>query len=261
MKLLELQHVNVSRSSHHILRDIAWETYAGEHWVILGANGAGKTTLVRSLTGREVVDSGEVAISGRALREYSPEELGAMIGFASSSLISRLRPGQTVREVIKTAAWGQAVSFGEEYEDVDVRRTEDVACAFGVDHVIDHRFATLSEGEQQRVLLARALMSNPEVLILDEPTAGLDLGARELLMSALTEIISGADSPQLVMITHHIEEIPAGITHALLLKDGAPYYAGPIENALTSATLSELFGLPLSVTQRNGRWFAQAASF
>lgn len=246
------------RSGHTIVNDLSWQTEMGQHWVIMGPNGAGKTSVVRAVTGREHCEHGEISVVDRPVSEYAPEDLGSIIGFASSSLAARLRPGLTAREVVKTAAWGQAVSFTEEYEDLDEQRAIDVLAAFGVEHVADRRFSTLSEGERQRVLLARALMADPQVLILDEPTAGLDLGARETLMQAVTEIMSDPRSPQVIIITHHMEEIPAGITHALLLKEGRVHAAGPITDVLTGVEVSELFDIPLNVTMHDGRWSAHA---
>lgn len=246
------------RSGHKILNNLSWQTELGQHWVIMGPNGAGKTSVVRAVTGREHCDEGDIAVLGHSVDEYAPEDLGSIIGFASSSLASRLRPGLTAREVVKTAAWGQSVSFAEEYEELDEQRAIDVLAAFGVDHVAERRFSTLSEGERQRALLARALMADPQVLILDEPTAGLDLGARETLMQALTEIMSDPRSPQVIIVTHHMEEIPLGVTHALLLKDGQVNAAGPISDVLTGVEVSELFDVPLNVTTHEGRWSAHA---
>lgn len=258
MSLLELRGVTLSRSGTSILDNISWQTNEGEHWVVMGPNGAGKTTLMRALTGREHCDTGEVLVLGTSLKEHAPEDLGSLLGFSSSSLASHVRPGQTVRDVVRTAAWGQSVSFGEEYEEIDNERAQQVLAAFGVAHLSDRRFSTLSEGERQRVLLSRALMADPEVLVLDEPTAGLDLGARELLMQALTALMSIDYAPQIIVITHHLEEIPAGITHALLMKGGQVAAAGPVEEVLTGVKVSQLFDMPLSVTQNNGRWNAQA---
>lgn len=258
MTVLELRDVTIARSGAPILRNVSWRTEEGEHWVVLGPNGAGKTTLVRALTGREYCDSGEVLVLDRPLADYDPHTLGTVVGLSSSSVASHVRAGQTALDIVRTAAWGQAVSFDEEYEDVDVERAHAILAAFGVGHLADRRFSTLSEGEKQRVLLGRALMSDPEVVIFDEPSAGLDLGAREILLRAMTEIMGGRRAPQLIVITHHLEEIPAGITHALLLKDGRVNAAGPINDVLTGIELSELFDLPLNVTQDNGRWFAHA---
>lgn len=258
MNVIEIEGLSLHRSGREILSNVSWHTQNGEHWVIMGPNGAGKTTLVRALTGREHPQAGIIRISGTELTEHDPQELGARIGFSSSSVVSRLRHGMTALDVVRTAAWGQAATFGEEYEDIDNERAHDVLAAFGIAHIAGQRFSTLSEGERQRVLLARALMADPEILILDEPTAGLDLGARETLMEALREIIAAPTAPQIILITHQMEEIPVGITHALLMKDGTVAAAGSVTNVLTDIEVSQVFGIPLKVTHSNGRWNAQA---
>lgn len=256
--VLNLQGVSLTRSGQRILHDVTWATDSGQHWVIMGPNGAGKTSLVRVATGREAADEGEVVILGTPVGEHPVGNLATAIGLSSQSVASRLRPGQSARECVRTAAWGQTRSFDEEYEESDTERANDLLAAFGVGHVADRRFSSLSEGERQRVLLARALMTDPEVVILDEPTAGLDLGARELLLRALSEIIAGPRAPQLILVTHQIEEIPAGFTHAALMADGQVTHAGPIDEVLTGVNLSMVFGLPLNVTHADGRWHAHA---
>lgn len=258
MSVIELHNVTMSRSGHTIVNQVSWTTQAHQHWVVMGPNGAGKTSLVRALTGREYVDSGDIHLVDAPLSHYSSEELGTIVGFASSSLLPRVNSAMSAQDVVKTAAWGQSVTFDEEYEDVDESRAQDVLAAFGVAHVAHQRFSTLSEGERQRVLLARALMADPQILILDEPTAGLDLGARETLMRALKEIMQDPHAPQVVIITHHVEEIPSGITHALLVKDGAVHSSGPIAQVVTGVNMSELFDIPLNVTHHDGRWTANA---
>ena len=160
-------------------------------------------------------------------------------------------------DVVRSAAWGVSSPFGEEYEDVDTARARDLLALFSVAQLEDRPFHTLSEGERQRIVLARGLMSDPEVLILDEPAAGLDLGARELLIAAMAEIISGRAAPQVVLVTHHLEEIPQGITHALVMKAGEVFAAGPVGEVLTGRVLSEAFELALSVENDHGRWFAR----
>lgn len=256
--VLHLQSVSLTRSGQRILHDISWSTEVGQHWVIMGPNGAGKTSLVRVASGKESVDGGEAVVLGRPVNEHPAGSLATAIGFSSQSVASRLAPGQTARDCVRTAAWGQTRSFDEDYEDADTERANDLLAAFGIGELADRRFSSLSEGERQRVLLARALMTDPEVLILDEPTAGLDLGARELLVGALTEIISGPRAPQLILVTHQIEEIPAGFTHAALMAAGEIVYAGPIAEVLTGVNLSTVFGLPLSVSQAEGRWHAHS---
>lgn len=256
--VFHLQSVSLTRSGKRILNDVSWTTEAGQHWVIMGPNGAGKTSLVRVAAGKETADEGDVVVLGRPVNEHAGGELATAIGFSSQSVASRLSPGQSARDCVRTAAWGQTRAFDEDYEDTDTQRADDLLAAFGIAELAERRFSSLSEGERQRVLLARALMTDPEVLILDEPTAGLDLGARELLVGALTEILSGPHAPQLVLVTHQIEEIPVGFTHAALMDGGEITLAGPIDEVLTGVHLSAAFGLPLSVSQVDGRWHAHS---
>lgn len=256
--VLHLQSVTLTRSGQRILNDVSWTTEAGQHWVIMGPNGAGKTSMVRVAAGKEAADEGEVIVLGHPVDEHEAGVLATAIGFSSQSVATRLGQGQSARDCVRTAAWGQMRSFDEDYEDADTQRADDLLAAFGVADLADRRFSSLSEGERQRVLLARALMTDPEVLILDEPTAGLDLGARELLLGALSEIISGPRAPQLILVTHQIEEVPLGFTHAALMDTGEITHAGPIDEVLTGVNLSTVFGLPLSVSQVDGRWHAHS---
>ncbi len=254
--VVDLADVTVARGNTRILKSVSWTTHVGEHWVIVGPNGAGKTTLVRVISGREAPVSGTASVLGARIGSHDPAELSTRVGFASQSLAQRIPGSEKVRSVILTAAWGQSVSYHEDYEDADTGRADDLMAVFGVSGLTDRRFGTLSEGERQRVLLARALMTDPEILILDEPTAGLDLGARELLVGALNEIAGHEGSPQLVLVTHQIEEIAPGFTHAAVMSDGRIVAAGPIEEILTGVTLSRAFGLPLTAGRTDGRWWA-----
>ncbi len=255
--VIELNDVSLTRGESPILRNVSWRTQRQEQWVVLGANGAGKTSLVRVASGRIAPSSGEALFDGVSVEESQPQELAARCSLVSLSSTQRLRASTSVIDVVRSAAWGVSSPFGEEYEDVDTDRAHDLLALFSVSHLADRPFHTLSEGERQRIVLARGLMSDPEVLILDEPTAGLDLGARELLIAAIDEIISGPAAPQVVLVTHHLEEIPQGITHALVMKDGEAFAAGPIDEVLTGRVLSDAFELALSVENDHGRWLAR----
>ena len=257
--LLTLTNATCTRNGRAILDAVDWSTAPGQHWVILGPNGAGKTTLVRAAAGRTTLDQGEAAFARTPVARIDAAELATRIGFASAALASRIRPSSTVRDAVRSASWGVHVSFTEQYDDVDDRRADDLLSAFGVGALADRRFSTLSQGEAQRVLLARALMTDPEVLVLDEPTAGLDLGARETLIGALDEIIAGPCAPQVILVTHQVEEIPAGITHAAIMRDGRISASGPIDEVLTADALSDAFGLALAVGRVDDRWWARAA--
>ncbi|WP_022867897.1 ABC transporter ATP-binding protein [Schaalia vaccimaxillae] len=259
-ELLSLKNATCQRQGRRILDSVTWQTRQGEHWAVLGPNGAGKTTLVRAAAGRSGLDAGEASFVSQRLDVIDAAELATRIGFASASLTTKIRSGHTVRDVVRSAAWGLHVAPGQSYDEVDDQRSDDLLAAFGVGHLADRKFSTLSEGESQRVLLARALMTDPEVLILDEPTAGLDLSARETLVGALAEIMGGPRAPQVILVTHQVEEIPQGITHALLMKQGQIVHAGPIDEVMTSDRLSEVFDLDLRVGADDGRWWARATT-
>lgn len=259
MNLIGLGTVSVVRSGKPILDSVTWTVAAGEHWVVLGPNGAGKTTLAGILAGRTDVDAGDVTLLGSSADDHHAAELAARVGFASSEVGERLLPNETVLSVVLTAAWGQSVHFGEEYEDDDEQRGTFLLEALGMGALTHRPYGTLSEGEKRRVLIARALMADPELLVLDEPTAGLDLGGREILLQALNEIMTAPSSPNVILITHELEEIGPEFTHALLLQEGRVYQAGPIGEVLTGANLTEVFGVNLEVKQQHGRWWAFSA--
>jgi iron complex transport system ATP-binding protein len=257
--VLDLDHVTVRRGSKTILDGIDWEVAEGERWVVLGRNGAGKTTLLQVASGRMHPTSGTAGILGETMGRVDVFELRPRIGIASAALADRIPPAENVLDVVLTAAYGVTGRWREEYEEFDTGRAHDLLALFDVDGLADRTFGTLSEGERKRVQIARALMTDPELLLLDEPAAGLDLGGREELVEALAELAGDPASPVLALVTHHVEEIPPGFTHLLLLREGAVHTAGPIEQVLTSANLSDAFGLPLDVTSVGGRWTARAA--
>lgn len=255
--VLELVDARLVKGGAPLLDGVDFATRAGQHWAVLGPNGAGKTSLVRAACGRTALRSGRALLDGEDLLGIDPAELATRIALVSKSSAPSIRGGQRVRDLVRTSAWGIAVRRGEDYEEADEARCEDLLAVFGISGLAEREFRTLSEGEAQRVLLARSLMSDPEVLILDEPSAGLDLGGRELLVSALEEIIGGERAPQVVLVTHQLEEIPAGITHAALMSQGGILAQGPIEETLTGANLSTAYGLQLSAGRDNGRWWAR----
>ena len=258
--VLNLSHVSLRRGDTQILSDVSWSTRPRQHWVIVGPNGAGKTTLARVASGRVSPNSGEVSVSDTDLANADPAEVATRIGLASAAVAAKIVPTQSVLDTVRSAAWGLAVAHDEEYEDVDDARAAALMEIFGVDHLAQREFATLSEGEAQRVLLARALMTDPEVLVLDEPTSGLDLGARELLIAALSEIMKGSKSPQIILVTHQIEEIPDGVTHCAIMSQGQIAHQGPIEDVLTGVNLSQVYGMPLLAGRTDGRWWARGVT-
>ena len=252
--------VTVQRGDATLLDNVSWTIAPGQRWVILGANGAGKTTLLQVLAGALRPTTGAVSVLGESLDETDLDELLPRIGWASASLADRLPADECVLDVVLTACYASVRRGIERYDAVDEQRARELLTRLGCRRLIDRAFGTLSEGERKRVQLARALMTDPELLLLDEPAAGLDLGAREALLRTLSRLADDEDAPALVLVSHHVEEVPAGFTHALLLRDGCVVAAGPIDGILRSAALSECFGLPLLVFRHHdGRYTARAA--
>ncbi len=257
--VLDLQDVTIRRGTTTILDRLSWTVREGERWVVLGRNGAGKTTVLQVASGRMHPSSGTADLLGSRLGRVDVFELRPRIGLASAALAERIPASEVVRDVVLTAAYGMTGRWRESYEAVDESRAADLMAAFGVGAFADRRYGTLSEGERKRVQIARALMSDPELLLLDEPAAGLDLGGREELVSALAELAADRRSPVLVLVTHHVEEIPPGFTHVLLLADGRVHAAGPVDQVLTAENLTAAFGTPLQVERAGDRWVARSA--
>lgn len=261
--VVELANIEVRRQGKPILKDLDWTVKPGQNWVILGPNGAGKTTLVQLLTGRVFPsfrrdNPATAKVLGYQLGRVDLSELRTVVGIASAAERALLPARQPVLDAVISVLYGRSVRGREEYEDTDLARARDLLAIFGIAHLAERELATLSEGETQRVHIARALMSDPQILILDEPTAGLDLGARELLMMALEEIAADRRAPALVLVTHHVEEIPRGFTHAALMSEGSVVAAGKLEDVLADEVVSSVFALPLNVTSIEGRWSARA---
>lgn len=256
--VLELADVTVRRGGKTILDNVSWSIGDGERWVLLGPNGAGKTTIMQIAAGRLFPTSGTVRILDEQLGSTDVFELRTRVGLASAALAERIPAGESVLDVVLTASYGVTGRWNESYEELDTGRAEDLLGLFGVAHLAQRAFGTLSEGERKRVQIARSLMADPELLLLDEPAAGLDLGGREELMAALAELAGDSRSPVLVLVTHHVEEIPGGFTHGLVLRDGAVQAQGPLEQVLTPQHLSAAFGLELEVERHRDRWSARA---
>jgi iron complex transport system ATP-binding protein len=254
--VLDLIGVTVVRDGATLLEDVTWTVREGERWVILGPNGAGKTTLLQIAGARMHPTRGSVDVLGDRLGEVDVFELRPRIGLSSAAFADTLPAGEKVEDVVLTAAYAIAGRWREKYDDMDHRRSGDLLAAFGVRHLAERTFGTLSEGERKRVQLARSLMTDPELVLLDEPAAGLDLGGRETLVRDLAELAMDRRSPVLVLVTHHVEEIPPGFSHALLLRRGRIVASGPIGEVLTEETLSATFDIPLEVSQTGNRWTA-----
>ncbi|MDR1513220.1 MAG: ABC transporter ATP-binding protein [Propionibacteriaceae bacterium] len=250
--------VSVRRGDALILDHVTWTVDEADRWVIIGPNGAGKTTLVCLVSAALFPTSGEVELLGEVLGRVDVFELRPRIGVCSTAVAQQIPDDEAVRDVVISAAYAVFGRWREVYRESDRRRADGLMADLGVGHLVDRTFGTLSEGERKRVQIARALMTDPEVLILDEPTAGLDLAGRELLLDTLSLIVLEPRAPASVMVTHHVEEIPVGITHGLMLKRGRVVAAGPLAHVMTAPVLSATFDLPLEVGQRHGRWWAQA---
>ncbi|HEX5532225.1 MAG TPA: ABC transporter ATP-binding protein [Actinomycetales bacterium] len=256
--VLELAGVSVVRDGAVLLDDIDWSVGDGERWVMLGPNGAGKTTLLQVAAGRMHPTRGVAGILGEVLGTVDVFELRPRIGLASAALAERIPGGERVADVVVTASYGVVGRWREAYDQLDHSRAAELLDAMGVGQLRDRRFGTLSEGERKRVQIARALMTDPELMLLDEPAAGLDLGGREDLVHRLGELAADPAAPALVLVTHHVEEIPPNFTHALLLRGGKVVAQGPVEEALTAENLGAAFGLPLAVQRHGQRWSARA---
>ena len=257
--VLQMSRVAVLRGGTPILADIDWTVREDERWVVLGPNGAGKTTLLHLAGAALFPTRGTVELLGERVGAVDLGELRTRIGLSSAALADRVPQREKALDVVVTAAYGVIGRWSERYEDADVDRAQDLLARMGLRSFTSRRFGTLSEGERKRVLLARALMTDPELLLLDEPAAGLDLGAREALLRLLTRLARDQTAPPTVLVTHHVEEVPAGTTHALLLARGAVVAAGPVAEVLTGRLLSRAFGLPLVVELRDGRFAARAS--
>ncbi len=256
--VLEFAGVSVVRGQSTLLDDITWEVEEGQRWVVLGPNGAGKTTLLQLAAGRMHPTRGVAGVLSEVLGAVDVFELRPRIGLASASLAERIPGDEVVHNVVVTASYGVVGRWRESYDTPDHQRAAELLEALGAEHLADRRFGTLSEGERKRVQIARALMTDPELMLLDEPAAGLDLAGREDLVRRLGDLAADVDAPALVLVTHHVEEIPPSFTDVLLLRDGRVVAQGPIEITLTAENLSETFGLPLVLERHGERWSARA---
>lgn len=256
--VLEVHDVTVRRGGRNILDGIQWDVNEGERWVILGPNGAGKTTVVQLVSGRMHPTSGKVTIIGEEIGHVDLAELRPLVGLSSSALDARIPAAERILDVVRSASYGVTASWREEYEEEDDARAVGLLKTLGVGELVDRKFGTISSGERKRVGIARALMPDPEVLVLDEPAAGLDLGGREQLLGSLSDLAGGIYAPVMILVTHHVEEIPAGFTHALLLKNGRVFDSGELADVITSENLSGLFDTQVEVTSDSGRYTARA---
>lgn len=256
--VVHLFDVTVRRGRAVLLDSVRWNVEADERWVILGPNGAGKTTMLQIAAAQMHPTTGRAHVLGGRLGAVSLAEIRPLIGFSSAALANRVSPLEKVLDVVVSAGYGVLGRWRERYDELDFDRARDMLDSMGVSAMSTRAYGTLSEGERKRVLAARALMSDPELLLLDEPAAGLDLGGREDLLTRLSVLAEDPAAPATVLVTHHVEEIPSAFSHVMLLREGRMVASGPVAEALTADALSETFGMTLELQTMHGRYFAHA---
>jgi len=256
---LHLSRVSFVRDARVILAPLTWKVRDTERWLVLGANGSGKTTLLRIASLYEHPSTGTVDVLGERLGRTDVRRLRQRVGYLSAALGAQIRPELRCLDVVMTARYAALEPWWHRYTTADEARALECLDRMGVAWAASRSLGTVSSGEQQRVLLARTLMNRPGVVLLDEPSARLDLGGREQLVQALSELTLDPTAPPLVLVTHHLDEVPPGMTHVLMLRDGEVVARGPIDRTLRASALSECFGLPLHLERRpDGRFSAWA---
>lgn len=257
--LVDFRDVTFVRDGRTLVGPVTWQVELDERWVIIGPNGAGKTTLIRMASAQEFPTSGTAFVLGEQIGRTDMRDLRASIGLTSSALAHRVPDEEKVGDLVVSAGYAILGRWREEYDEMDYGQALEVLEQVGAIHLMDRTWGTLSDGEKKRVLIARAVMTNPELLIMDEPAAGMDLGGREDLLAYLGELAMDPDAPAIVMITHHLEEIPPGFTHAMLVDEGEIVAQGLIEDVLTSEHVSRAYHQPIEVSVDAGRYFARRA--
>lgn len=255
--VLSIDSVVVRRDQRTILGPITFSVAPSERWVILGPNGAGKSTLLNILACRVFPSSGIVTVLDKTLGKADLSEVRTRIGICGALLNEDIPREEKVKDVVLTAAYAVLGRWNEAYDLWDESRAVALLTTFGVRELAERKYSTLSEGEKKRVQISRALMADPELLLLDEPTSGLDLGGREDLLARFSDFASDSSAPASIIVTHHIEEIPSGTTHALILHEGKIAVSGPIHEVVTSEHVSAIFGLPITVISDGSRFFAR----
>ncbi|CAM4501701.1 ABC transporter ATP-binding protein [Nocardia ninae] len=257
--LIDFTDVTVRRSGHTLVGPVNWQVELDERWVVLGPNGAGKTSLLRMAAAELHPTSGTAHLLGEVLGKVDISELRPRIGLSSAAVAGRVPRDEKVSDLVVSAGYAVLGRWRERYDDIDTDRAVDMLESLGAEHLSDRTYGTLSEGERKRVMIARALMTDPELLLLDEPAAGLDLGGREELVERLGDLAADPDSPAIVLVTHHVEEIPPGFTHGLLLNEGEVVAQGLLTDVLTSENLSDAFRQSIALDRVDGRYFARRA--
>lgn len=257
--LIDFRGVRLRRGGRLLVGPVDWQVELDERWVVIGPNGAGKTSLLRIAAAMEHPSGGTATVLGERLGRVDMAELRQRVGLSSSALAQRIPDDEVVRDLVVSAGYAVLGRWHEQYDEVDYHRALDTLESVGAEHLADRTYGTLSEGERKRVLIARALMTDPELLLLDEPAAGLDLGGREELVARLADLAADPDSPALVLVTHHVEEIPPGFSHCLILSEGTVVAAGLLQDVMTAENLSAAFGQSIAVDTIDGRYFARRA--
>ncbi|HNA98070.1 MAG TPA: ABC transporter ATP-binding protein [Marmoricola sp.] len=255
--VVDLAGVTIKKGTATLLDRVDWRVCADERWVVIGPNGAGKTTLVQVCSAQQHPTSGRATLLGEALGSIDVFELRPRIGWTSAAVAERIPRSESVGDVVVSAAYGVVGRWRETYDRVDHERAAALLHEVGAGHLLQRTFGTLSEGERKRVQIARALMSDPELLILDEPNAGLDLGGREDLVMTLSALASDVYAPAMILVSHHVEEIPPDFTHILMLRGGRVVAAGPMAETMTEANLANTFGMPFVLRKEAGRYSAR----
>jgi iron complex transport system ATP-binding protein len=255
--LIDFAKVSLRRGGNTLVGPVTWAVELDERWVVIGPNGAGKTSLLRIAAAMEHPSSGTAYVLGERLGRTDAAELRSRVGLSSSALSQRVPDDEVVRDLVVSAGYAVLGRWRETYEEVDYEQAIDMLESVGAEHLAERTYGTLSEGERKRVLIARSLMTDPELLLLDEPAAGLDLGGREELVARMADLAADPDAPATVLVTHHVEEIPQGFSHCLLLSEGKVVASGLLTDVLTSENLSIAFGQSIALEFIDGRYFAR----
>lgn len=258
--VVDLRQVAVVRDGRAILDGVDWQIETGQRWALLGPNGSGKTTLLKVAAMELLPTRGTVTVLGYRYGHCDARSVRRQIAFVSGAVVRSIRPTLAAHDVVLTGRFGALEPWWHEYDEADHGQAETLLQAGGVGHVSGQPFGLLSEGERQQVLLARSLMGQPELILFDEPAAGLDLGARERLVTNLARLAADAKRPPMALVTHHVEEIPPGTTHVMLLRSGQVQAVGPVAEVLVDDVVSACFGLTVTISHVDGRWAARAAS-
>jgi iron complex transport system ATP-binding protein len=251
--LLRVQNATFVRGGRRILKGIDWEVGSGQHWCVLGPNGCGKTSLINLITGYEPATDGVIQIGQDTFGNSDWREVRKRVGLVTNTLTTYIEPGEPVMHVVASGRDAK-LNLWQPPSATLKKQAAGLIEAAGCTHLKKSLWATLSQGEKQKVLICRALMARFEVLILDEPCAGLDPVAREQFLAWMSEISEWPEAPSLIMVTHHVEEILPCITHVFLLRDGAVLARGPKEKMLTSRALGSLYGAPVRLSRKAGRY-------